>query len=258
MAKKMRFNQQEYMRLRNEIDTRITLINSQSNMVLLSIFSAWGFGASSEYDINTEKVEGFEELLNIVMSNFAKPLIFLIPILYLFPIAIKSGENLIQLASLSAYIRVFFDSSSPYKNKMNWETSNNILSNVNADKGKKSFYMKFFNEEYTVLATVSFLLYGFFSIISAMNLKTVVAEKYFVFFVLAYVFIGLFSICLIVSIHRNSSAKHTLMKYTPIYVEGYIKRALELGYIGEDDVERLRESLNPNRSMDIDNWFDKG
>ena len=37
-----------------------------------------------------------------ISLNIDRSLIFLIPILYLFPLAVKSGENLIQIASLSA------------------------------------------------------------------------------------------------------------------------------------------------------------
>ena len=38
--------------------------------------------------------------------------------------------------------------------------------------------------------------------------------------------------------------KNTLMKYTPIYVQGYIKRALELGFIKEKDIEHVKKKTN--------------
>ena len=50
--------------------------------------------------------------------------------------------------------------------KMNWETSNNLLSVVNTDKKEKSVILKMSNEEYTILAISSYLIYKFFEVIS--------------------------------------------------------------------------------------------
>lgn len=44
---------------------------------------------------------------------------------------------------------------------MNWETSNNLLSVVNTDKKEKSVILKMSNEEYTILAISSYLIYKF-------------------------------------------------------------------------------------------------
>ena len=163
MLGKFEFNIQEYISIRSEMCQRISVINAQSHTAILTIITAFGAGITLNYNAQVDKIDNMAGFISL---NIIRCLIFIIPILYLFPLAVKSGEILIQIASLSAYIRVFYDYISNDNNKMNWETSNNILSNANIDRGKRSFYMKFYNEEYTVLACISFVLYIIFSIIS--------------------------------------------------------------------------------------------
>lgn len=170
------------------------------------------------------------------------------------PLSVKSGENLIQLASLSAYIRVFYDRLSTNKSKMNWETSNNILSNANVDKGKRSSFMKFYNEEYTILAMISFSLYVFFSIISIIAINCMISTELWITFIIGYVFLAIGSLIIIFFIHRCSGMKNTLMKYTPIYVEGYIKRAVQLGVIKKRDYENVKKELNPYKEIRLGFW----
>lgn len=255
MPKKIQFNIQEYSSLRNEITVRLSIINSQSNTALLTIISAWAAGIALKYGTNIEEIMSTDEIINVATLNFIRPLIFLIPILYLLPLAVKSGENLIQLASLSAYIRVFYDYLSPNKNKMNWETSNNILSNANIDRGKASHKMRFYNSEYTILAIISLLLYIGFAIISIVTIESLVEEIYYIFCIVTYVLAGICSIVVIITIYKSSSMKSTLMKYTPIYIEGYIKRAVSLGVIAENEVDSIKDSINPYQCIDLEGWF---
>lgn len=255
MSKKIQFNIQEYSSLRNEINVRLSIINSQSNTALLTIISAWAAGIALKYGTNIEEIMSTDEIINVATLNFIRPLIFLIPILYLLPLAVKSGENLIQLASLSAYIRVFYDYLSPNKNKMNWETSNNILSNANIDRGKASRKMRLYNSEYTILAIISFLLYIGFAIISTVTIESLVEEIYYIFCIAIYVLAGICSIVFIITIYNSSSTKSTLMKYTPMYVEGYIKRAVTLGVITENEVDSIKYSINPYKCIDLEGWF---
>lgn len=137
---------------------------------------------------------------------------------------------------------------------MNWETSNNILSNANVDRGKRSFYMKFYNEEYTVLASVSFVLYVVFSIISIVILDEVIERRYLMIIIVTYVILGIGLIAIIIAIHKSSGMKNTLMKYTPVYLEGYIKRAIEMGIIKDTDIELVKKELNPYKEIEIGFW----
>lgn len=227
MSKKIHFNIQEYLSIRSELIQRISIINAQSHTAILTIITAFSAGMMLNYNtINNEN-----NVIEFVALNIIRSVIFLIPIIYLIPLSVKSGENLIQLASISAYIRVFYDYLSTDKNKMNWETSNNILSNANVDRGKLSLSMKFYNEEYTILAIISYALYIVFSSVSIIGIKAVMSIKLWIVFIVIYVIMGIGSIVAIIFIHKSSGIKYSLMKYTPIYIEGYIKRAVQLGAI---------------------------
>lgn len=137
MNGKFEFNTQEYASIRSELVQRLSAINAQSHTAILTIITAFGAGITLNYNTQVDQIENMVEFISL---NIIRSLIFLIPILYFLPLAVKSGENLIQIASLSAYIRVFYDYISDNSKKMNWETSNNILSNANVDRGKRSFY----------------------------------------------------------------------------------------------------------------------
>ena len=119
---------------------------------------------------------------------------------------------------------------------MNWETSNNLLSVVNTDKKEKSVILKMSNEEYTILAISSYLIYKFFEVISIKQLIQFVNEReittnVYIIIILMYVIFNITSIGLIFLIHKSSSTKNTMMDKTKIYVNAYLNRAIELGVI---------------------------
>lgn len=65
------------------------------------------------------------------------------------------------------------------------------------------------------------------------------------------------SIFAIIMIHKASSMKNTLMKGTIYYVQGYIKRANELGVIKDRDLEQVIKELNPLNQFVVDNYFNE-
>lgn len=254
MSKKIKFNIQEYAYIRAEIIQRISIIHSQTYTAIVTIITTFGAGLSLNYTAdNVVDNNSFNN--EIILLTLIRSFIFLIPILYLFPLAVKSGENLIQIASLSAYIRVFYDYISERKNKMNWEISNNILSNGNIDRGAKNFLAKFFNGEYTILAIISLILFIIFSVNSIITLESAVERKYLIMIVVLYCIITIILLCVIILIHKSSSMKCTIMRYTPIYIEVYIKRAVQLGIIEESNIEKAKKELNPFNEIEIKNGF---
>ena len=53
-----------------------------------------------------------------------------------------------QIDSISVYIRVFYDYPvEKNKDNRNWETSNNLMSDSNVNRGKRSKYIRMYNEE---------------------------------------------------------------------------------------------------------------
>ena len=136
---------------------------------------------------------------------------------------------------------------------MNWETSNNLLSVVNTDKKEKSVILKMSNEEYTILAISSYLIYKFFEVISIkqfVNEREITTNVYIII-ILMYVIFNITSIGLIFLIHKSSSTKNTMMDKTKIYVNAYLNRAIELGVIDEKMLKNAIDELNPEKDMII-------
>lgn len=256
IIKKHTFNIQEYISLREELIQRLAIVNAQSHTAVLTIITAFAAGISLGYGGEMNNVENS---IDFLFLNILRAVIFLIPIAYLVPLSVKSGENLIQIASLSAYIRVFYDMNSLDGERMNWETSNNILSNANIDKGKnnENKEMKLYNEEYTVLAAISFLLFYFFSYHMFLVIEPFEHIQSFLMLVLTFILLCIISLLAVIYIHENSGMANTLMKYTPILVEKYIKRAEQLGVIEKSDMKYYRQELDPRKSMVCDNWYKK-
>lgn len=139
----------EYNALKSELNTRLSLISNKASTAIVTIISAWAAGITLIVIFLEKDVS---KITSFAIIGFLEAFIFLIPILYFIPLAIKSCENIRQIASLSAYIKVFYEYKS-VKNKkyvINWETSNNLMSSVNINGGLKSIPMFLFNEEYTI------------------------------------------------------------------------------------------------------------
>lgn len=250
------FSIEEYTSIRAELIERIKNMNSQEASALVAIITSWAAGFTFANEILTKKFIMLDSFGTVVFQCL-QTFIFLIPIFYFVPLAIKSGENLTQMVSLSAYIRVFYDYpfQKKYK-KMNWETSNNLLSVVNTDKKEKSVILKMSNEEYTILAISSYLIYKFFEVISIKQLIQFVNEReittnVYIIIILMYVIFNITSIGLIFLIHKSSSTKNTMMDKTKIYVNAYLNRAIELGVIDEKMLKNAIDELNPEKDMII-------
>ncbi len=259
---KIVFSENEYMSIRTEMIERIKLLNSQSFTALATIISFWAAGFTYKMALISNNIY-FTKLYEKTVMEFLSAFIFLIPVFLFIPLSVKSGENLTQIASLSAYIRVFYDY--PIKNKKrnkNWETSNNLLSNANVDRKSKSKITRFYNDEYTILSCISFVLYIVFEIVNSKKMFLAFTNKkisclHLYCFIFLYFIMSVVSIFAIIMIHKASSMKNTLMKGTIYYVQGYIKRANELGVIKDRDLEQAIKELNPLNQFVIDNYFNE-
>lgn len=238
----IKFSEREYDSLRNEMISRIENINNQANSAIITILSTWTIGFALIVAVKEFKIES--PIFLIIGAS-----IFLIPIYYFIPLSIKSGENIQQIASISAYIRVFYDYYSLRcgAELFNWETSNNIYSAVNVNRGKKSLLMKFFNDEYTILSTASLLIYIFLSVHTLKNICGILNAKIYTICIIVTFFVTLFSCGIVLIIHRASCMNNSMMKNTIFYVNAYIDRAIEIGVIPPDERETVENFLNPSR-----------
>lgn len=237
----------EYTALKNEMNTRLSLINNQASTAIVTIISAWAAGITLMVIFLQKETS---EMNSFIIIGFLESFIFLIPILYFIPLSIKSGENIRQIASLSAYIKVFYEYRSINNESylMNWETSNNLMSAVNINRGLKSLPMLLFNEEYTILSSVSFVLYCTSAIYSIKSLNVYQADiSLRILFISLLVMLGLVGIIAICIIYKTSCMNNAMMKNSEIYLRAYIRRAIELGVISPQDLSNIENELNPKR-----------
>lgn len=238
------FSEREYESIRNEMIQRINTINSQASTAIITILSTWAAALTLSLELIDKTDIPNNDLLLIIII---RTIIFLVPVFYFIPLAVKSGENVTQIVSISAYIRVFYDYLS-FKNntkKMNWETSNNVMSSVNVDrKNKESLILRLCDETYTILAMCSLIFYIIFSIFSIIKIQEILGnEEAYIASVIAIILCFITGIAVIL-IHNVSCTKKNMMNKTQKYIDGYIQRAYELGIYSEADVRVSKQFLN--------------
>ena len=248
MAKKVlkrKFSEHEYDSLRSEIISRIENINNQANSAIITILSTWSMGFAL---IVAVKEFEMESLLFLIIDTF----IFLIPVYYFVPLSIKSGENIQQIASISAYIKVFYEHFSLKSGAelFNWETSSNIYSTVHVNRGKKSLLMTFYNDEYTILSAASLLIYTLLSAYTLQKLYSMVSFKIYIVCLIVELLLWLLSGGVVWLIHKVSCANNSMMKNTIFYLNSYIDRAIEMRIISPDERESVRSALDPSRCVE--------
>lgn len=72
-----------------------------------------------------------------------------------------------------------------------------------------------------------------------------------VIFILVFIVLGVIGLISIFIIHKASCMKNAMMKYSEIYLQAYIQRAIELGVILENDLINAERELNPKRNTNL-------
>lgn len=237
------FSEAEYNTLREETITRITLINQQASTAIVTIISVWAAGIGMLVMISGKEIADTYSILGL---NFVNACIFLVPIFYFIPLAIKSGENLKQLAAISAYIKVFYDSLSVRNSKdlMNWETSNYLLGFLNTKNDKNNLWVYFYNEEYTILAFFSYVFYVIWSWMAygkCKSLYVTCSERYI--YLTIFIVLGIIGVLAIAIIYRESSAQNAIVGKTQYYIEKYAEYAYILGVLSREETDCLKRKF---------------
>lgn len=212
----------EYNLLRQEINNRISIVNSQAHTAILTILTIWGTGFLLFTNaINVMKDDRQSPLLFIALIS----VIFLVPVFYFIPLSVKSGENIIQITSIAAYIKIFYEFKTIKKRNYTfcWETVHTPSSTFFSEKGKARNYFLMFNAEYTILSCCSILIFIIICLIffNLCYFEMSVLEK--TFFKIFFVSSLILGICGCFLIHKNSSI-NKIYKYK---VKDYIKKHLE-------------------------------
>lgn len=209
-------NPEEYISLRTEMIARIQAINSQSSSAITAILTAWASAIALLILSFNEQVSD----VNVVVGfDIAQSLTLFIPVLFLLPVAVKSGENLCQIVSISCYIRVFFEHQESNDIFYSWESANNSISSVNVDR-KEFSLAKLYNLEYPALSIASIVMMVAFSYINYNRITTTILYPiYLKLFHIAVVLFGLICTGLITC---ATSVKTNMQDNAVKYIAGYV------------------------------------
>lgn len=170
-----------------------------------------------------------------------------IPTVLLLPISVKSGENLYQIMSLAAYIKVFYEYRSYrcgelQKGIFHWEIANyltSILYNYRFNKPNK-IILFLLNSSYALISAISTVMLAFgFCYIYTSYRKALEAHdfiNFFLFLSIAYLFISFITtiaIFLLSYVYRNG------VKPMKKVLRQYVFQAISLGIIPDDGVENI-------------------
>ncbi|MCR5694387.1 MAG: hypothetical protein K6G89_05380 [Clostridia bacterium] len=210
--KALNHSEAEYNTLRDEMNLRIGAIYNQSAAAISSILTA--LASAIALLVISFNVSTISDGL-IIGFDIAEAVLLLMPLLFLLPLSIKSGENLQQITSISCYIRVFFEFNPNSKEVYSWETANNSLSSINVKRRKLP---SFINSEYAFLAIGIILVEIAFAFLNYLRMSN--ANN-----ILMHIFHGLaliVSIVITIVIARTTSIYHRLQKPAKMYTIGYI------------------------------------
>lgn len=262
----------EYSALRDELISRISLINSQENTALTTTIGFWAASVVL-LAVNPQTVQ--DKLVLQIALNLLQALILIIPIVLMVPIACKSGENLYQISVMSSYIKIFYEYASltgtgekPLTGVLCWELVNDVTSMITDNTKqrecdvirKKHFkrrYLKWLNNSYTVLAAISIILYAFESAYLLVRWYNVLNGSDFIVLFGILSFFMIISIILLFIIRKESSVMTNFISPKKEAIRIFLKKAKAVGIILSDDLKmyentakKLQYRTQPERQRD--------
>ena len=157
-----RIKDEEYKTLRDEMNMRIQLMNTHNLGMITAVFAVWAIAGVmfKEYVEIILDYTCSDIKIAVILFTVLIPLFILLPIAVILPLSVKSGDNLGQIMSISAYIKLYMEMPSYYKDKtefIGWES-------LQKKEMERKLSDKFFNSEYIILSALSV---GMFIIVSA-------------------------------------------------------------------------------------------
>ena len=251
---------EEYKALRNEVLERLDILQSQTINTRGFIFSLWGVG----FGVIGFMLKDFPNSKEMaIFMGFVSALPFYISLLLLVPASLKCNENIIHIASISAYLRVFYECPSILSGKKegfcNWEMGNGLVSMIfhgrknqktGRRKGKKKFQLcEVYNSEYMILGIASTLFYYLAFFIFIKLLLVAYDHVELSPLITLQVFLGFLLIACLHIIRDRSSVIKAMTTTTEIYIKDYLSLSVDLGVNRKEDLDSLWLRLDPNRPL---------
>lgn len=266
---------EEYRALRNEVLERIEILHSQTINTRGFVFSLWGVGFAV-IALVLKDLPKTKDLF--VLICFLSSLPFYVSLLLLVPASMKCDENATHIASISAYLRVFYECPSIISGKKEefcyWEMGNGLVSMVfhgkkhqelsnnknkpNRDiecrQEKKIFKLcELYNSEYFILGIVSTIFYYlasfgfirlFFGEFGSLGLGLLLGLQ---------LLLAIVAFVSLITIQRRSSVIKIMMSSLKRYIQLYLSLSVDLGINQKEDLASLWLKLDQNRPFE--NYF---
>lgn len=243
------FTSDEYNSLRNELIARIEAFNNQSTTAITTILTAL---ASAIALLVLSFSNGISDRHIIMGFDIAQAIALLTPVLFLFPISLRSGENLVQITSLSCYIRVFYEKRPNSTHTIfAWEGANNAISSVNV-KRKFISLERFINSEYTALSISAVLMHLAFALIN--YYRIIALGAYSGYLICFHIIIFVLDVIFVTSTALGSSMKRNYRDIRNKYIAGFVQYGIKKGYFPSSDQQNIliSELLNDSTILDQD------
>lgn len=165
--------------------------------------------------------------------------VFMIPIIVCIPLAIKTGDSMLQIVLIATYIRVFYDYYGKKKGILSeWETSNHIMSPLYGKHRNFNRLLKLYNLEYTALSGISLIISLFVGIVIYVSNPIEIPRCCLV---PGYAVVILVTIVIIWKlIAYSTSIRWQMQEAEKDFIDAHCNRALELGLIRKKEIKKIK------------------
>lgn len=255
----------EYTALRDEMLTRINFINTYSNKTLTFIIALWAVGFTLVGVRVGIYLEGGYYLNRAFTFGESIAFFMVVPIVH--SIVIKNDENIRQIASIGAYLRVFYECI-PMVNQEEtcfyWENvdaslnivkTTNYVDNLKTENKVTRFihrlgsFIEFYNWEYLFMAFAS-VVFWLISIISFLSIE---GPKLNLLFIVSCV---VFFVCFLQIIYSGYviltriNTPKSFSNYYNKAVQSCIENAKKMDFIDDTGEEKINEMINEMSASD--------
>lgn len=250
-SKKRIMSDLEYERVNQENQKRIEMVFSQGYTLVSMVAVFWSFTVTA-LGFTFEKTYVYtvsENMWQLFLIGSFMTILFAVPAFLILPFSVKYHDNLRGICSLCTYLRVFYDLPSLLGKKVRTDTDGKKYQVVTAWETihceVKIPNTKLFSLEYKIIAILALCLSAAMGIAILTLLSNAVFNKQnftlkynniwlLLFFVLFIVLIVL-EIISLTKVTKYSESDNSLAAYTQIYLQKYLRDAVDLGIITEDD-----------------------
>ena len=250
-------SEEEYISLRDEIIERVSIMNNQSSSAFGATLTVWAAGFTCFGIMAATWSETNQQIMKWI--SLCPIGVFLISMLILLPMGIKSGENIRQIIAIGSFIKVYYEYiptlKDPNKQYISWETANALVNRGITNKEKKQGVSDVINRriddchnaEYTLLCIASSMLMIIaLSVFYELFPNMLNIAIYYILGALLF----LFSVFWISTVYIQSNAKRNAKNANILFTKEFLILAVEKNILSEEEAKKAWNDLNPKNEVD--------